>query len=239
MLFRSENKALAGKLVPAEPMLHDEIRLLLLPRVSAVEKVIVPKLKLVLDPKMLQLIMVLNVASAKKRMVLVVRFNVLVLEIVKAFPPEFNPLIVTLSAPFKSMSEPLILPDTVKLPPEGLMLSDVHVPAFNTADDVSVVLARIETLMLALVCAPPLIAAKAENKSGYEPLPDKAPDITTFCECNCCDTNIYDARNIKPIIRFLRLCFFMCVCYLIKLFGVFLFTFLLIFICTCTLKKLL
>ncbi len=72
---------------------------------------------------MLALVMVLLVAPPMKRMVLVPDVgDTVVLAIVSALPPVFRPLMVTLSAPFRSMSG---LPATIAplmvraAPPEG------------------------------------------------------------------------------------------------------------------------
>ena len=60
---------------------------------------------IVAEPKTVQLVITLLVAPLINRMVLVSAVAlVLVFEMVNVFPPVFNPLMVTLSAPFKSIS---------------------------------------------------------------------------------------------------------------------------------------
>ena len=85
----------------------------LFPDALAVEKVIVPSVALVLEPKIVQFVMVLNVASAIKRIVVTPVAPVFELEIVSALPPEFIPLILTKSAPFKSIIGAAKLPPMV------------------------------------------------------------------------------------------------------------------------------
>ena len=50
------------------------------------------------------------------------------LAIVSEFPPLFNPLIVTLLTPLKSITGPATAPDIVRAP-LGVIVSEVHIPA--------------------------------------------------------------------------------------------------------------
>src|SRR3954469_8800622 len=91
--------------------------------------VVVPVLKKIAPPPVpdwapwiVQFWMVLLLASAMKRMVLVAATaEPLLLAMVREFPAVFRPLIVTLSAPFRSMSgRPLNVPVMLRAaPPVG------------------------------------------------------------------------------------------------------------------------
>src|SRR5690349_10734363 len=95
--------ALPGRFVPAGPMLLYEMVLLSLPVVTPAPMMIVPALPPTFEPKIVQLVIVLLVASLTNRMVLVVSpFDTVVLVMVNEFPPVFNPSMVTRSAPFRS-----------------------------------------------------------------------------------------------------------------------------------------
>ena len=97
--------------------------LLSLPDVVPVEKNIFPPFvatAIVLEPKTVQFVIVLDVASAIKRIVdVTVVAETVVFEKVKLFPPVLSPSIVILSAPFKLINgEPAaIAPETVLAPP--------------------------------------------------------------------------------------------------------------------------
>ena len=94
--------AFTGKLLPAGVMAQLEMVLLSFPVVVPVEKNIVPVVAKVLEPDSVQLVMVLLLASLIKHMVEVPAVaDAVVLDIVNELPPVFNPLMVTLSAPFK------------------------------------------------------------------------------------------------------------------------------------------
>src|ERR1044071_2286743 len=100
---------LVGKFVPAGPMLQLEMVLLSLPVETAAEpKKMLPPLvptAIVAEPRIVQLVIVLLVASVWKRIVLVPEVaETVVFEIVSELPPVFKPLIVTLSAPFRSIN---------------------------------------------------------------------------------------------------------------------------------------
>jgi hypothetical protein len=93
--------AFIGKLLPAGIMAQLEIVLPSFPVVVPVPKNMVPE-EAKLEPVMVQLVMVLLLAALRKRMVEVPAvFDVEVLVNVNELPPEFKPLMVTLSAPFK------------------------------------------------------------------------------------------------------------------------------------------
>src|SRR5688572_25891219 len=110
-------------------MSQNEIVLLSLPvpPAAAVLKKMVPPLVPVVtvdEPWIAQRVTVLLVASWRKRIVPVSEVEaVLVFWITKASPPEFRPSIVTLSAPFNSISgAPAIEPVIVRVaPPLGRM----------------------------------------------------------------------------------------------------------------------
>ena len=67
------------------------------------------------EPSTVQFVTVLLVAPLMRRIVLEVA-EVSVLEIVSEFPAQFTPLMVTLSAPARSMSVVARLPLTVRAP---------------------------------------------------------------------------------------------------------------------------
>ena len=94
----------------------------------------------------------------------------LVLSIVRALPPLFNPLIVTLSAPLRSTKWPAIAPEIVHEPPNGLITTLVYEDepplAFKTALAASVVLAQTRTV-IAPVCVPALMASKPAFSVAY------------------------------------------------------------------------
>src|SRR4051794_1089438 len=102
-----EKIALTGRFDPAEVIALPVTVFPSLPVVVPVEKKTVPRVMLVVDPWIVQFRTVLFVASAMKRIVeVLVKALVLALEIVNEFPPALRPSIVTLSAPFKSISGP-------------------------------------------------------------------------------------------------------------------------------------
>src|SRR6185295_11899731 len=102
--------ALEGRLAPTGPILLFEIVLLSLPLAvtASVEKRIVPPAVATgaeLDPWRFELVMTLPVAPPMNRIVDVDAVaEAVVLAIVSELPPVFRPSIVTLSAPFKSIS---------------------------------------------------------------------------------------------------------------------------------------
>ncbi len=123
---------------------------------------------IVLEPNILQFVMILDVASAMKRMVLVkVIAETVVFEIVKLFPPVFNPLIVTLSAPLRSIiGDPAVVAAVIvrAAPPEGLMVRVAHVPAPIEIDAVpSVVLFTTSIIIFALACDVPIAVIAAPS----------------------------------------------------------------------------
>src|SRR5712692_3482559 len=99
------------------------IMLLSLPVVVPVLKKIVPLVVNVSDPEIVQFWIVLLVASAIKRIVLVPAVaEAVVFEIIRAFPLVLSPSIVTLSAPFKSIRglPAVMAPEIVRVaPPDG------------------------------------------------------------------------------------------------------------------------
>ena len=131
--------------------------------VTPVEKKMVPTVVVGLEPLMVQFWMVLFVASPIKRMVLELA-NVLVFSIINASPAVFRPLMFTLSAPLKLINGvPPTAPEMVRVPPpDGERVILAHAPAFNEVVPNSAVISPvIDTTILLLVCAVPLIA---ENK---------------------------------------------------------------------------
>jgi hypothetical protein len=121
------------------------------------------------EPKMEQLVTVLLVASAMKRIVLVpAAVPVFVLEIVKELPPELSPFIVTLSAPFKSISGTARFPVIVRAP-TGEIEMDVYEAepeplAFSAAERVSVG-SPVILIVIVPLWVPPLIAVNAKFKA--------------------------------------------------------------------------
>ena len=124
---------LVGRLAPAGPMLQLEMVLLSLPVVVDPEpNQIFPPFVLgamVQDPKTVQLVMVLLVASVRNAIVAVPEVaDTVVLEIVRAFPPVFKPSKVTLSAPLRSTNvlPAVMAPVMVRAaPPVGLIVMAV------------------------------------------------------------------------------------------------------------------
>src|SRR5690242_3314726 len=114
--------ALVGKLLPEGTMTLLSIRLPSLPDELPVEKKIVPTVVPIPEPLIVQFWIVLFFASLMKRMVVAVAF-VLVLSIVNVPPP----LIETLSAPFKSIRFPAIVPEMVRVP-LGVIVSVAQEP---------------------------------------------------------------------------------------------------------------
>lgn len=119
----------------AGPMSHKEMVLLSLPVRTA--PVVAPVLKrmvppavftdVIEDPRILHLVTVLFVASLMNRIVLVLAVaEAVVLDSVNnEFPFGFKPLIVTLSAPFRSINgrPGMIAPEIVHGPPAGDMVT--------------------------------------------------------------------------------------------------------------------
>ena len=92
--------------------------------------------------------------------------DAVVFEIVNALPPEFKPLMVTLSAPFKSIigNPAVVAAEIVQDPPEGVIDNVAHVPAPIAIVLVpSVVLPEISILMLAAACDVPIAVIAAPN----------------------------------------------------------------------------
>ena len=131
--------ALVGKLIPAGPMLQFEMVLLSFPVVVPVEKNILPPFVLtdeLCEPNIVQLVIMLFVASALNWIVDVPLPPAVVLEIVNELPPVFKPFIVTLSDPFKSIkgNPAVAAPEIVRAtPPEGIIDIEVQAPAFSIA----------------------------------------------------------------------------------------------------------
>jgi hypothetical protein len=121
--------AFEGRFAPAGPILELETVLLSFPVVVPVLKRIVPAAVAnveVDEPSTVAFVTVLFEASAIKRIVLEPAVvPMVVLEIVSEFPPVFNPLIVTLSAPLRLINglpaaiAPLIV---LAAPPAGAIV---------------------------------------------------------------------------------------------------------------------
>ena len=102
-----------------------EIVLPVLPVAAAVEKNTVPPIVLVPAPLTVQRVTVLLDASLINRMV-EADAVALVLSIVSALPPLFNPSMVTLVAPLRSIRGLSSVPETVRAaPPEGWIETEV------------------------------------------------------------------------------------------------------------------
>lgn len=193
-----------GRFAPAGPILHVEMVLPSFPVETAAEpnQILPPLLPIaiVADPRTLHLMMVLFVASPWKRIVEVPDVaETVVLEIVRALPPLFKPLIVILSAPLKSIngSPAVAAPAIVQLPPDGCIIILAQSPAPNTTPPAgSDVLAVTDIVILAEVCTVP-IATVAAERLAYVPLPDTAP-LTVTCACKF---NEYIPANAMKITR--------------------------------------
>src|SRR5437762_9411692 len=125
--------ALEGRLVPAGPMLLLEIVMLSFPVVAPAPTIMVPATVANVeaeDPRIVQLVTVLLVASAMKRIVpLPAVVPAVVFEIVSELPVVLSPLIVTLSAPLRSISglPAVVAPVTVRAP-AGVIVSAAQEP---------------------------------------------------------------------------------------------------------------
>src|SRR5438046_2428146 len=104
-------------------MLQFEMVLLLLPPtiVLVLNRMVPPAVPtaMVAEPRTVQFVTVLSVAPSRKRIVLVLAVaETVVFEIVNELPLAFKPLIVTLSAPFRSINglPAAIAPETVRAP---------------------------------------------------------------------------------------------------------------------------
>jgi hypothetical protein len=181
--------AFVGRFAPEGPILQKEIVLLSFPLVvfASVEKKTVAPFVATEDetaPRNVQRVMVLEVAPPMNRMVDVPDVgDAVVFSIESASPPVFNPSMVTLSAPFKSIMEnpgvaaPLIVLDE---PPDGRIRMDVYeeepLPlALSTAlaapTTVGSVVLPTMSMVIAPVCVPALMAANASDNVAYEPAP--------------------------------------------------------------------
>jgi len=104
---------------------------LLVPAVEVLKSILPPAVVVdeVDEPRTEQFVTVLFWAPLMKRIVLVLAVaEAVVFEIVSEFPPVLSPLMVTLSAPFKSIKglPATIAPETVRaIPPEGWTKTDV------------------------------------------------------------------------------------------------------------------
>ena len=120
----AEYIALVAKFAPADFIVFEEIVLPSLPVIVPVENEIVPEAAPVPDPSIVQLVIVLLLASAINCMVEAVA-AVFVFLMVSELPPIFNPLIIILSAPFRFIRGPATEP--VKddaTPSSGLIVSE-------------------------------------------------------------------------------------------------------------------
>ena len=121
-----------GKFAPAGPRLLFEMVLpLLAPPVEVLSRMFPPAVPVVDvdDPKTEQFVTVLFCAPLMKRIVLVLAVaEAVVFEMVSELPPVLSPLMVTLSAPFKSINglPATIAPETVRAaPPDGWTKTEV------------------------------------------------------------------------------------------------------------------
>ena len=151
----NENMAFKGRLASTSAVMLLLLMLLLsLPPAEAVEKKMIPAEASVLEPSIRQNCTVLEQASLMKRIVEVPAVaEVLVLVIIKLTvePVALTlPSMFTLSAPFKSITgAPASVPLMVRPEVVGYMVNEVHAPAFNTAEAVSVVPAvTVRTIVL-------------------------------------------------------------------------------------------
>lgn len=167
--------AVDGRFGPAGPMLLFEMVLLSLPlgvTPSVLKKILPPFVAtdVPFEPRIVELLIVLLVAPPIKRIVLVPEVpGDVVFEIVRLFPPVFKPLIVTLSAPLRSIIglPAVVAPEIVRAaPPAG----DIEIEeydaepeplSFNNAVPVPSSVSPQTSIVIAPVCVPPLIAANA------------------------------------------------------------------------------
>ena len=154
--------ALVGRLVPAAVMLHEEMVLLSFPLpLPLVLKKMVPVPFPVEDPRIVQLVMVLLVASLMNLKV-AAEVLVLVLEKLRELPPEFKPLMVTLSAPLRSNKTPFLVPETV-LVPDGVIVRVVHMPAPPVSALVPASVAILAVMLMVIFLPAWLLALMAAN----------------------------------------------------------------------------
>src|ERR1700680_2471974 len=115
---------LVGKLPPACVIVLLSIVLLRFPVVVPVLKTIVPSVVLVVDPAIVQFLIVLFDASRMNRIVLVPAVpDTVVLTIESEFPPVFRPSIVTFFAPLKLISGlPAAIAPEIDRAPLGVMV---------------------------------------------------------------------------------------------------------------------
>ena len=124
---------LVGRLVPEGPILQFETVLLSLPLAvtASLAKYIFPPLVVATGPENAplteQLVIVLPVAPPTKRMVEVSAVaETVVFSMISELPPVFKPLIVTLSAPLKSISgKPPVAAPKMVLAPLGVIEIEV------------------------------------------------------------------------------------------------------------------
>jgi hypothetical protein len=167
--------AFDGKFAPAGPMLQFETVSLSLPVVVPVLKITVPAMVAsveVDEPRMVVLVTVLFEASAMKRIVPdPVVVPIVVLESVSELPPVFKPLIVTLSAPFRSINglPAAIAPEMVRAaPPAGEIVMEVLAAfAFKLAETVSVVFPQTSIVITPKWIVPVLMAENASESVAY------------------------------------------------------------------------
>ena len=167
---------LVGRLVPEGPILQFETVLLSLPLAvtASLAKNIFPPLVATAPenaPLTEQLVIVLPVAPPIKRMVEVSAVaETVVFSMISELPPVFKPLIVTLSAPLKSMSgNPAVTAPEIVLAPLGTIEIEVYedepVPlALSIAPPTGSLVLLTMTIEISPVCVPALMAAKAEAK---------------------------------------------------------------------------
>ena len=161
---------------------------------EVVLKKITPPEASVVEPLIVQFLIVLPVASFVKRMVEVPAVaTALVLEIVSELLYTFNPSMVTLSAPLRSISGFAGDPEMVlAAPPPGEMVRDVHIPAAPVsalAPSSEVTSAVMEIVMVLPACVTLFRAANAPAafvREAYVPSLVFEPETVicpfTFCE---------------------------------------------------------
>jgi hypothetical protein len=153
------------------------------------------------EPRIVQLVIVLLVASLVNLIVLVPEVaDLLKFEIVRKFPLVFRPLNVTLSAPYKLIiGAPATVPEIV-LAPLGTIISVVHAPALRLFSPNSSVISDVIVItILAPDCTPPFIAEKAPPvfvRDVYVPFPVPVHPVTVTCASELFANNTTDIISL-------------------------------------------
>jgi hypothetical protein len=165
---------------------------------------------IVAEPSTEQFVIVLEVAPPMNLIVLVpLAAETVVLEIIKALPPVFNPSNVTLSAPLRSIKgfPAVVLPEIVRVaPPVGEIVILVQEPAPSVAVFVPSFVSPVIDMVIVPVAE--AIAVKASRRVVYVPLPTEAPATITCAQPRTCIINIPQKNTKKYFLeKILSSCF--------------------------------